>query len=133
MESDVDTIFAEVQAKRYQRAVDAVNLGRRTNSASVEETFLSKIFVDYFFPRFGQSLILRLIVENTLSGPCVTDLPVPQRYQKAVEREKERALGRASMSWRFVLIGGGVLAALACSKLGTTGLRYVDLGSLMGA
>lgn len=67
-ENDIDAIFTKVQAERYQRVVDAVNQGRRMNSASIKETFFSRIFVDYFFPLFGQSLIFNLLVNNTLSG-----------------------------------------------------------------
>lgn len=108
-ENDIDAIFTATQAKRYQRAVDAVNQGRHTNSASIRETFFSKIFVDYFFPRFGQSLIFSLIVKNTLSGPFLDGIPVPARYIEANERYEQRSQSRDWMFWGLILLRGGAL------------------------
>lgn len=116
-EGEIDAIFADVQAKRFQRAVDAVNQGRQTNSASIKETCFSKIFVDYFFPRFGQSLIFSLIVKNTMSGPCIARLPVPERYIMAVERHQRRNPKKNWTTWTLMSLGAGFLFVFMFSRM----------------
>lgn len=97
--------------------MDAVNQGRHTSSASIKETFFSKIFVDYFFPRFGQSLIFSLIVKNTLSGPCIEGIPFPERYVEANKRYEERSRNRGWMFWSALFIGSGVLGVILYTNL----------------
>ncbi|WXC50617.1 hypothetical protein QX201_010294 [Fusarium graminearum] len=116
-ECEIDAIFTDVQANRFQRAVDAVNQGRRTNSASIKETLFSKIFVDYFFPRFGQSLIFSLIVKNTMSGPCIARLPVPERYIMAVERHQRRNPKKNWTTWTLMSLGAGFLFVFMFSRM----------------
>ncbi|RGP62628.1 FAD binding domain-containing protein [Fusarium sporotrichioides] len=116
-ECDIDAIFADVQATRYQRAVDAMNQGRHTNSASIKETFFSKIFVDHFFPRFGQSLILKLIIKNTMTGPCIERLPLPERYTTAIERHQKRNPKKNWTVWGLMSLGASCLFAFMCLRL----------------
>ncbi|KAL6914853.1 hypothetical protein FSST1_012613 [Fusarium sambucinum] len=126
-ECDIDEIFADVQTKRFQRAVDAVNQGRQTNSASIKETLFSKIFVDYFFPRFGQSLIFSLIVKNTTSGPYIARLPLPQRYTMAIERHQKRNPKRNWTAWSFMSLGVGVLVIFMYARFRAASLHGTDL------
>lgn len=63
-ESDVENIFAKTQETRFASAVAAMEQGRQTTAASIKDTFTSRIFVDWFFPYFGQSLIMHLIVKK---------------------------------------------------------------------
>ncbi|KAL4816218.1 hypothetical protein BDW67DRAFT_185042 [Aspergillus spinulosporus] len=110
-ESDIDTIFAKVQAKRFKRAVDALNQGRQTNKASIKETFFSKIFVDYFFPLFGQKLIFHLIIKNTMSSSYIDSLPIPARYTKAIARHQKHDPKRGWVIWILMSVGAGALVA----------------------
>ncbi|KAM0324543.1 hypothetical protein ACHAQA_007928 [Verticillium albo-atrum] len=115
-ETDVDTILAEVQASRFDRVVAAVNQGRHTNSTSIKETLVSKIFVDYFFPRFGQSLIFSLVVKNTLSGPVIDDIPVPARYREALARHEATKAKTSWMFWTWISLGAGLLTTIMYSN-----------------
>ncbi|XEV07241.1 hypothetical protein FSHL1_012528 [Fusarium sambucinum] len=126
-ECDIDEIFADVQTKRFQRAVDAVNQGRQTNSASIKETFFSKIFVDYFFPRFGQSLIFSLIVKNTTSAPYIARLPLPPRYTIAIERHQKRNPKRNWTAWSFMSLGVGVIVIFMYARFRAASLHGTDL------
>ncbi|CAG5185734.1 uncharacterized protein ALTATR162_LOCUS11390 [Alternaria atra] len=78
-EDDIISIFTEVQAHQFKRAVKAVDQGRMMNYMTVKETLRSRVFVNYFFPRFGQSTILNPWVKSPLNGPMINDLPVPAR------------------------------------------------------
>ncbi|KAH7087118.1 hypothetical protein FB567DRAFT_629141 [Paraphoma chrysanthemicola] len=125
-EDEIDSIFSGVQATRFQRAVDAVNQGRQTNSASIKETIFSRIFVNHFFPRFGQSLIFSLIVKNTMSGPVVHDLPIPSRHRIALERHERENPGRSWVLWSFLSLGAGVLATLVYSSVSMAWLHHIS-------
>jgi hypothetical protein len=117
-ESDIDAIFSKVQAKRYKRSLDAVKQGRLTNSASIKETFLSRMFVDYFFPLFGHSMVFSLIVQNTTSGPCIAGLPVPKRYANAIERHDRRTSAKKGwIFWSVVSMGAACFLALVYTEL----------------
>ncbi|KAH7377289.1 hypothetical protein BKA66DRAFT_513594 [Pyrenochaeta sp. MPI-SDFR-AT-0127] len=123
-EDEIESIFADLQAKRFQRAVDAVNQGRQTNSASIKETFFSRIFVNHFFPRFGQSLIFKLIIKNTSTGPMIQDLPIPPRHKNAIVRHERLNSGKSWILWSLISIGAGVLATFMYSTMRTTGPRH---------
>ncbi|KAL9943127.1 hypothetical protein D7B24_007388 [Verticillium nonalfalfae] len=117
-ESDISAIFAEAQEARFGRAMAAVNQGRHTNDASIKETFFSKIFVDYFFPRYGQWMIFSLIVKNTAGAPTIDDIPVPTRYLEAVARY-ERNNPSTSTGWKvwsFVSIGVALITGFFYTK-----------------
>jgi hypothetical protein len=120
---DIDAIFTRTQETRFQRAVDAVNQGRHTTSASIKETFFSKFFVDYFFPYFGQSLIFSLIVKNTMRGPCIADLPIPERHAKAIERHNNldnQRFRKSWITWSILSSAAGILFVIIYSNLGLT-------------
>ncbi|OBR05279.1 FAD binding domain-containing protein [Colletotrichum higginsianum IMI 349063] len=119
-EADIEAVFAEAQEKRFGRAEGAVSQGRHTNSASIKETLFSKVFVDYFFPRYGQSLIFSLIVKNTASGPVVEGIPVPPRYEAAVARHEaaQKGKGPSWTLWSMLTLGAGLLTAVCYSALG---------------
>ncbi|KAF2010913.1 FAD/NAD(P)-binding domain-containing protein [Aaosphaeria arxii CBS 175.79] len=111
-EEDITAMFTDIQAKRFQRAVDAVNQGRKTNSASIKETVASRIFVNHFFPRFGQSLIFKLVIKNTLTGPVIEDLPLPSRHSEALERHKMTHSRKWPVFWSFISVGVGLFSIL---------------------
>lgn len=52
-ESDVENISAKTQETRFASAVAAMEQGRQTKAASIKDTFIPRIFVDWFFPNFG--------------------------------------------------------------------------------
>ncbi|KAJ3503677.1 hypothetical protein NLJ89_g8326 [Agrocybe chaxingu] len=116
-EDDIESIFADVQAKRFSRAVDAVNQGRRTTAASIKDTLFSRLFVDWFFPRFGQRLIFRLVIKNTETGPVIDGLPVPKRYEDAISRHKATIPKSNWMIWTFGSFGAAVVALTIRSAL----------------
>ncbi|KAK1710004.1 uncharacterized protein BDZ83DRAFT_757651 [Colletotrichum acutatum] len=119
-EDDIESVFAEVQAKRFSRVEDAVNQGCRTTAASIKETFFSRLFVDYFFPRFGQSLIWSLVIKNTETGPTIDDIPIPARYEKAIIRHRETTNKRSWSFWSLVTLGPCILTLLAYSTISWT-------------
>ncbi|RSM08654.1 hypothetical protein CEP52_004613 [Fusarium oligoseptatum] len=60
---DIESVFADVQANRFSRAVDAVNQGRRTTAASIKDTFsfpafcrllLSSVWTEYDYASHNQ-------------------------------------------------------------------------------
>lgn len=124
-EDELNSVFTNVHTKRFQRAVDAVNQGRQTTSASIKETFFSRIFVNHFFPRFGQSLIFSLIVKNTLTGPVIQDLPIPTRHKNATVRHERLKSGKSWILWSLISIGAGVLATFMYSTLRKTGPHHM--------
>jgi hypothetical protein len=120
---EIDAIFTRTQETRFQRAVYAVNQGRHTTSASIKETFFSKLFVDWFFPCFGQSLIFSLVVKNTLSGPYLKDLPMPERHATAMERHSNLnnpGPRKSWITWSILSSVVGILFVVIYSKFGLT-------------
>jgi len=133
-ESDIDAIFSKVQVKRYKRSLDAVKQGRLTNSASIKETFLSRMFVDYFFPLFGHSMVFNLIVQNTTSGPCIAGLPVPKRYSNAIERHDRRTSAKKGwIFWSAVSMGAACFFALGYTGLNHGGRIMPGISSTMAS
>ncbi|RYO66870.1 hypothetical protein AA0113_g4951 [Alternaria arborescens] len=111
-EHDIVSIFTEVQAAQFNRAVAAVNQGRMMNSITVKETLRSRMFINYFFPRFGQGMIFKTWVNSTLSGPLINNLPVPARYVSAVGRYADAYSGRWRSLWSLIPMSVGMVAVL---------------------
>ncbi|RYO53648.1 hypothetical protein AA0116_g10503 [Alternaria tenuissima] len=111
-EDDIVSIFTEVQAAQFNRAVAAVNQGRMMNSITVKETLRSRMFINYFFPRFGQGMIFKTWVKSTINGPLINNLPVPARYVSAVGRYANACPGRWRFLWSLIPIGVGMVAVL---------------------
>ncbi|KAF6831150.1 FAD binding domain-containing protein [Colletotrichum musicola] len=111
-EKDIEDVFEGVQEKQFDRVSAAVDQGRRTNSISIKDTLLSRIFVDHFFARFGQSLIFRLIIANAESGPIIEGLPVPPRHAKALACHREKSRKGGWVTWGFRPLGVGFMAIL---------------------
>lgn len=109
-ESDVEDIFAKTQEMRFASAVAAMEQGRQTTAASIKDTFTSRIFVDWFFPYFGQSLIMHFIVKNTESGKMIDVLPIPNRYTDAIQNQMAMQAGKASRRWKLASLGSACLA-----------------------
>ncbi|CAN9409034.1 unnamed protein product [Alternaria alternata] len=111
-EDDIISIFTEVQAAQFDRAVAAVNQGRMMNSITVKETLRSRIFINYFFPRFGQGMIFKTWVNSTISGPLINNLPLPARYVSAVGCYANACSGRWRFLWSLIPMGVGMVAVL---------------------
>jgi hypothetical protein len=111
-EDDVISIFTEVQAAQFNRAVAAVNQGRMMNSITVKETLRSCMFINYFFPRFGQGMIFKTWVNSTPNGPLINNLPVPARYVSAVGRYADAYSGRWRSLWSLISMSVGMVAVL---------------------
>lgn len=128
-ESDITAVFAETQETRFPRAVAAVNQGRHTNSASIKETLLSKMFVDYFFPRFGNRMTFSLIVKNTLAAPRIDGVPLPERYREAIARyEASHArTGAGWKTWSFLSLGVAVGASLVYTDAASVLSRLITV------
>ncbi|KAK4159880.1 hypothetical protein QBC43DRAFT_347626 [Cladorrhinum sp. PSN259] len=122
-ESDIEGIFSSVQAQRFKRAAEAVTGGRRSNSASIRETFVSKLFIEHFFPRFGQRMIFSGLVKDTMSAAYLTVLPLPERYTAAVQRHEAKKnpwLFWRSLGWGLGERGGGRFSSYQrCGKGGS--------------
>lgn len=117
-EDALEGLFADFQAQRFSRVVAAMNQGRRTTSVSIKDTLLSRIFVDFFFTRFGQGLIYKLIVDNTNTGPVVDDLPVPKRHQDAnLAHLALEPKGNNWMLWGLGSLGVGIAATVVYSTV----------------
>ncbi|RYN26005.1 hypothetical protein AA0112_g8345 [Alternaria arborescens] len=112
MEEDVISIFTEVQAAQFNRAVAAVNQGRMMNPITVKETLRSRMFINYFFPRFGQGMIFKTWVDSTLNGPLINNLPVPARYVSTVSRYADAYSGRWRSLWSLIPMSVGMVTVL---------------------
>ncbi|KXH41096.1 hypothetical protein CSIM01_03302 [Colletotrichum simmondsii] len=98
-EDDIESVFAEVQAKRFSRVEDAVNQGRRTTAASIKETFFSRLF------------------KNTETGPTIDDIPTLARYEKAIIRHRETTNKLSWSLWNLVALVTCILTLLAYSVI----------------
>lgn len=107
---EIENIFTRVQARRFNRALDAVKQGRRTNSLSTRDTFLARLFVHHFFPRFGHRLIMSLIINNFKTSPLIENLDVPQRRIVSPLHNAARNHIKGWGLWISGAFGAGLLA-----------------------
>ncbi|EKG22567.1 Monooxygenase FAD-binding protein [Macrophomina phaseolina MS6] len=73
-DEDVEDIFAEVQASRFDRAADSVSQGRRSKAISTQDTLFSRFFVHVVLAWFSDLLILTLVLNNYKNSTIVEDL-----------------------------------------------------------
>ncbi|KAK0721257.1 hypothetical protein B0T21DRAFT_49734 [Apiosordaria backusii] len=110
-EEDADLVFAEVQRTRFARAASALEQGRRTSSISMRDTLLSRLFVHYLLPWFGDRIIMWLAVKHAETGPVIERLPLPNRHGVTLPHSgtvKKRDGGK-------ILWGLGVFGAVVVS------------------
>lgn len=79
-EDDISAVFAEVQARRFARAANSLEQGRRTSSVSMRDTLPSRLFVHFLLPWFGDRVIMWLAVKHAEGGPVIEGLPLPSRH-----------------------------------------------------
>lgn len=108
-EKDVEDVFTEVQASRFDRAAAAVEQGRRSQAVSTQDTLLSRIFVHGVLARFGDLLIMTLVLRNYKNSSVIEDLEVPKRHVTSTGSKENRIL------WRSGVFGAGLLAVLLYS------------------
>ena len=108
-EKDVEDVFAEVQASRFDRAAAAVEQGRRSQAVSTQDTLLSRIFVHGVLAWFGDLLIMTLVLRNYKSSTVIEDLEVPKRHVTQTGSKENRIL------WGSGVVGAGLLAVLLYS------------------
>ncbi|GME33698.1 Monooxygenase FAD-binding protein [Neofusicoccum parvum] len=105
-EKDVEDVFAEVQAIRFDRAAAAIEQGRRSKVISTRDTLLSRIFVHGVLAWFGDLLILTLVLQSSKNSPVIEDLEVPKRLVTSTRPKGNWGL------WRTGVFGAGLLAVL---------------------
>ncbi|GAP87177.1 putative FAD binding domain-containing protein [Rosellinia necatrix] len=111
-EAEIESIFTDVQAGRFNRAWDAVKQGRRTNSLSTRNTLLARLFVHHFFPRFGDRLIMKLVINNFRASPLIENLAVPQRCIISPSHNRAGYAINGWGLWTYGAFGAGFLALL---------------------
>ncbi|KAK7699662.1 hypothetical protein SLS64_011435 [Diaporthe eres] len=79
-EDDIGAVFAEVQGRRFARAANSLEQGRRTSSISTRDTLASRLFVHCLLPWFGDRIIMWLAVKHAETGPVIEGLPLPGRH-----------------------------------------------------
>lgn len=78
-DKDVEDVFAEVQANRFDRAADSVKQGRTSKAISTQDTLLSRFFVHIILAWFGDLLIMALVLNNYKNSVVIKDLNIPKR------------------------------------------------------
>lgn len=78
-DKDVEDVFAEVQANRFDRAADSVKKGRTSKAISTQDTLLSRFFVHIILAWFGDLLIMALVLNNYKNSVVIKDLNIPKR------------------------------------------------------
>lgn len=111
-DEDVEDIFAEVQASRFDRAADSVSQGRRSKAISTQDTLFSRFFVHVVLAWFSDLLILTLVLNNYKNSTIVEDLNVPKRHGVTILQEGSLESKKRWFLWSSGAFGAGLLGVL---------------------
>lgn len=118
-DSDIEAVFAEVQAARFGRAAATLEQGRRTSWLSMRDTLASRIFVHYLFRWFGNRIITWFVVRYAETGPVIEGLPLPCRNGVTLPHAGTAAKPRGGkIPWGLGALGAALVVALVYTNRG---------------
>ncbi|KAK1726535.1 FAD binding domain-containing protein [Colletotrichum acutatum] len=74
-----ETALSEVCAIRYERAFSMMKKGRRDGAFLCQQQPFSGLMIHYVLPWLGDNLFFKELLKQSLAGPHIEKLPVPER------------------------------------------------------
>ncbi|KAJ5013285.1 FAD-dependent monooxygenase andE [Colletotrichum sp. SAR 10_99] len=94
----IEKPLGEVCAIRYERASSMMKKGRRDGSFLCQQPPFSGILIHYVLPWLGDDLFFKEVLKQSLAGPRIEKLPVPERPH-ATPYNDELPQTSAGSSW----------------------------------